>query len=227
MPTKKDNGPINEAKLRDEAAAAAAEEAKLEAEVALAKADQSEEEEASREQVKADLFAKFKAEAKEAALADEVAKLKAKLQAEEDERIKKEAEAEGKTEAKAEAKKDKPDNTWKDDPDAEIERVFRGDHFRAGVPFRENIMVRQRLASQVNGTTVEPFSKKLMPTPSNQYILLKGAVDYPKQLESLRKHEADGNIIEIDPKFKGSPYIHPTMIAIREHEKILAELKAQ
>jgi len=214
-----DDGPLDEAKLADEAATEA--KAELEAELA------DDAEVTASDKIKLALKEKMKADYKEKMRPTVLADLQAEALKDAKEELAADAEAEAKAEMEAEKKKDEPDDTWAKKPNAEITRIFRVARYVSGIPFRENIHTLMRHKSTNGMTTIEALSQKIKPTPANQYILKKGAIDYQDQLVALRNHEEAGVLKEIDPKFLGVPYISKEMKELKAAEDLVAKLRAQ
>lgn len=165
----------------------------------------------NKEQIKAAEEAKKKAdaEAKEQAVADAQAK------AVEEARVKAEEEAQ----AKADAEHEVLHGVRK--------RVFRVIKFLDGMPFKETIHTLMRIGGQVNGTTVPALSKSIKPNHASQYVLLKGAIEYPAQLAVLRDYEEQKILEEVDPETVGVPWIPEIERKIQEAKALVLKLEAQ
>lgn len=172
--------------------------------------------------------------AEEEARAAEEAALKAEEAAAEAAAKKAEAAAKASEEAikAAAAKKEKEikkaDSLWKKDPDAQIRRVFRVNHW-SDRRKPESLMTLMDPPVVVNGRVVEEAAtRSLQATPARQFVLDKNALKYEKQLAALRHHETvpyqddEPMITEVAPSKEGVLYIPPKQ---RKIAALKAELK--
>ena len=130
----------------------------------------------------------------------------------------------------AKAKDVVPDDTWKENKDAEICRVFRSQKYdKRGVPYKGKIHTIMQKKSVQDGIEMPGVSISIPPNGVNQYVLVAGAVDYPKQLAVMRNFE-DRKIPvlkEIDPAKEGIPWISPLEKKIQNARELTRKLIMQ
>lgn len=124
------------------------------------------------------------------------------------------------------------DTTWKDDPNAQIRRVFRATNPLTKV----EIATLNRKTAIVNGTTQQALFLTIPVNHVAQYILDDRFEkdEYSEQLKTLRRYEKAGTVVEMPPHWEGTLFVEPaplTPAEIRaeelrlENEALLAELK--
>jgi len=124
---------------------------------------------------------------------------------------------------------DKHDETWKKDTTAKIMRVFR----TTKVPFEQEkrIIVTVNLPERMeNGTSMRRLFLSKKPNHAGQYVLEDNEQEYDRQLGALRRAEKNGKVLEVDPTWRGKPYVPPPPPdprdeRIKELEAKLAESK--
>ena len=118
-----------------------------------------------------------------------------------------------------------PSTLWKDDPDAQIERVFRA----TLPPYNEalaTLFIQPSVVVQGGGVrTTEEKYVTIEPNPAQQYVLGADAIEYAAQLAALRYHEKRGAIEECPPENKGVPWVPPEQVRKKELMDELAELE--
>ena len=112
---------------------------------------------------------------------------------------------------------------WSEDKKKEMERVFRVVRFPKGIPYKPNFTTRMTQASVVDGIPVGAKAIAAAPTAALQYVLMAGAVDYVDQLKAYRILESKGLVREVNPKFKGTVWLPPHVLAA---QKAKAEYEA-
>lgn len=117
------------------------------------------------------------------------------------------------------------DDTWKEDKDVEMRRVFRVLLFKRAVPFRETVHTLMQKKTVIEGTELEAESKSVESNAANQYVLEDGAVQYKKQLSAIRRLEKKGIFKEISPVNEGIPWIPKIERDIKEAEDVLKKLR--
>lgn len=125
------------------------------------------------------------------------------------------------------AKAAQTDETWKKDKNAEIDRVFRSCVFKNGVAVRNGYTTLNRQAGSYKGTDITALTIVEPPNHADQYVLKFGAIDYADQLAAYRRLEKMEKVVEIDPKFKGVPFIPESEKRIRTLQTQLDALIAK
>jgi len=115
--------------------------------------------------------------------------------------------------------------SWDKTPKAQIQRVFRA--VKPRVMRDKKLITLFTQDHMEKGTTVKGRCIGIKPNPASQYVLNAGAIDYQDQLKALRGFEGKGEIVEVDPKNIGTPFISEEEKELALVERRFEELKAK
>ena len=120
---------------------------------------------------------------------------------------------------------DEDSTLWKDDPNAQIRRVFRVTCPPLNEAFM-TLLIHPAVVMEGGGVrTTEERVVSIEPNAAQQYVLGAEAIEYPEQLKALRRHEARGAIEECAPKSEGIPWIPPEQRRMKDLRDELEKLE--